>query len=304
MEQFEAILNKDHTKELYVSSFEGKYTIIDNLDKADNRVYHKDSFYNFDYVYLTVVLNGTLNIKVGNTMLEVGANQYVTIMPCNQIEIMDSSCTFFSLFTRGYLINDIYEHSTIGRKVTLRAFTYYHRSLSQQAVEILTNDYQLNKREHLHQIPYGKELSLRALSAAVIAHIYSFNADSKDLNIVKKSRQAVFFNEFMKMLGENQKLERSVQVYAKQLHITPKYLSTITQAYTGMSASTVIDNYVIYAIKQSLYDNSSNIKTISTDYHFPSQSFFGRYFKRITGLSPNEYIKLHNKKSLNLDFFK
>jgi len=304
MEQIEEILNQKTNPEVYISSFEGKYTIIDNLDKTENIVHHKDSFYNLDYVYLTVVLKGTLNMKVGNTQVEVNANEYITVMPCNQIEILESSCVFFSLFTRGYLINDIYEHTTIGKKIPLRAFTYYHRAISPQTVEILRNDYMFNKREHLHKITFGKELSLRALSGVMISHIYSFIADSKDLNVNRKSRQALFFSDFMKLLGEKHKVERSVQHYAKQLQITPKYLSTITQSYTGMSASTVIDNYVIYAIKQSLYTNDCNIKTISADYHFPSQSFFGRYFKRITGLSPNEYIKLHNKKSLNLDFFK
>lgn len=30
---------------------------------------------------------------------------------------------------------------------------------------------------------------------------------------------------------------------------------------------------------------------ISNDLNFPSQSFFGKYFKRVVGMSPREYEK-------------
>ena len=85
------------------------------------------------------------------------------------------------------------------------------------------------------------------------------------------------------------------------MHITPKYLSAIVKTFTQLTASQVIDQYVIFAIKQSLYSNQHNIKTISAEYNFPSQSFFGRYFKRLTGMSPNVYIKHHNIKSINFN---
>ena len=101
------------------------------------------------------------------------------------------------------------------------------------------------------------------------------------------------------MLNAEHKKERSVQYYAQQMGITPKYLSAIIQTFTGLTASQVIDQYVIYAIKQTLYTNEHNIKTISKEYNFPSQSFFGRYFKRIVGVSPNEYIKSNHIKSIN-----
>ena len=45
--------------------------------------------------------------------------------------------------------------------------------------------------------------------------------------------------------------------------------------------------------------NNKTIKEMSDDFNFPSQSFFGRYFKRIAGMSPNYYIKQHNIKSIN-----
>ena len=76
-------------------------------------------------------------------------------------------------------------------------------------------------------------------------------------------------------------------------------MSTIVHKYTGMTASQAIDQYIVFAIKQTLYNNEQNIKKVSEEYNFQSQSFFGRYFKRITGLSPNAYLKQNNIKSIN-----
>lgn len=78
--------------------------------------------------------------------------------------------------------------------------------------------------------------------------------------------------------------------------ITPKYLSAITLSYCGQTASVVIDNYIASRIKQMLYSSNMNIKRIGEHYNFPNQSFFGRFFKRITGESPYEYQKTHNRK--------
>ena len=144
-----------------------------------------------------------------------------------------------------------------------------------------------------------KEIVLRAYLSAYIAKFFSVVKDSDIINYTKGNRQYKFFCDFLSLLNEQHRTERSVQYYADHLHITPKYLSNIIRKYTGLTASQAIDQYVIFAIKQTLYRNEHNIKKISEEYNFQSQSFFGRYFKRITGLSPNAYLKLNNIKSIN-----
>ncbi|MCI7082684.1 MAG: helix-turn-helix domain-containing protein, partial [Paraprevotella sp.] len=46
---------------------------------------------------------------------------------------------------------------------------------------------------------------------------------------------------------------------------------------------------VINSIKQTLLYSGKSIKEIAIEYHFPSQSFFGKYFKQYTGMSPREF---------------
>ncbi|MBR6418615.1 MAG: AraC family transcriptional regulator, partial [Bacteroidales bacterium] len=46
---------------------------------------------------------------------------------------------------------------------------------------------------------------------------------------------------------------------------------------------------VIMDAKAQLVSSRKRIAEISDDLGFPSQSFFGKYFKRVTGLSPRAY---------------
>jgi AraC-like DNA-binding protein len=65
----------------------------------------------------------------------------------------------------------------------------------------------------------------------------------------------------------------------------------ISQASVGESASVVINYYVTFRIKQLLYRGQLSVKQISEMLNFPTQSFFGRYFKRVVGISPRQYMK-------------
>lgn len=300
--QGDIITKEDTTENVYFSSFQDKYAVMDNLDYSDNPyVPAQKEIYNSEYVWVVVVLRGCLHINAGGTDIDVRANDYFVSLPCMQLKTKESRAIFFSFFTRSHLMTDIYEHSGIIAKIPLRAFVFRHFTFTKEEIDILLDCYLMSKKEHLRENYPLKELVLRSYQTAYLSRLFSFLNPETEHPHIKNTRQYAFYTEFLSKLNEMHKVERSVQFYAKELSITPKYLSTITQSFTGLSASQVIDQYVIYAIKQTLYDNKKNIKTISSEYNFPSQSFFGRYFKRITGLSPNEYIKKHNRKSLSFE---
>ena len=50
-----------------------------------------------------------------------------------------------------------------------------------------------------------------------------------------------------------------------------------------------IEQYVITECKALLSSTTMTIQQIADTLHFPSQSVFGKYFKRVTGVSPREY---------------
>ena len=103
------------------------------------------------------------------------------------------------------------------------------------------------------------------------------------------NRAEEYFRQFTELLGEHYKHERSVGFYARQLCITPQYLTTLIKRISGKSVSEWIDNYVILEAKTLLKYSNMSVQEIAYYLNFPNQSFFGSYFKRNAGMSPSQY---------------
>lgn len=98
--------------------------------------------------------------------------------------------------------------------------------------------------------------------------------------------------EFMKLVKDNFRSERQLRFYSDKLCITPRYLSRVVKECTGFSAADWIERYVVLEARALLKSTNMTIQQISDDLNFPSQTFFGKYFKRRVGMSPKAYRRL------------
>lgn len=103
------------------------------------------------------------------------------------------------------------------------------------------------------------------------------------------SRSNHITTRFMRLAQESFHRERFLAYYARELQITPKHLSRTVKADTGVSASEWLDRLIVLEAKVLLRSSSLNIQQIADRLNFPSQSFFGKYFKKNVGISPKEY---------------
>jgi len=104
--------------------------------------------------------------------------------------------------------------------------------------------------------------------------------------------------EFMDLVKKNYAEHRDVQFYSDKMNMTAKYLSAVIKKTSGKTPLEWIENYVILDAKAQLSSTRNTVQQISYNLRFPSQSFFGRYFKRVTGVSPSEYrasARIHGK---------
>ena len=107
--------------------------------------------------------------------------------------------------------------------------------------------------------------------------------------IVTKTKRDDLFEAFYNLLLAHYKESREVGFYADKLCLTPKYLSAVIKDLTGKSAFEWINDYVTLEAKALLKSTNMTIQQISDELNFANQSFFGKYFKRLTGVSPKEY---------------
>ena len=105
---------------------------------------------------------------------------------------------------------------------------------------------------------------------------------------VKSYRVRELFNRFMMLLEKDYKISRDVNYFAEKMNISSKYLTNIVNQVTGHTPKTIIDQYVILQLKLHLKRSTQSIKEMAWEFHFADVSFFCRYFKKHTGLTPQQ----------------
>ena len=95
--------------------------------------------------------------------------------------------------------------------------------------------------------------------------------------------------KFLELVSQECMKHRDLYYYAMRLSMSPKTLYSLVKSKTGMSPSRIIAGCTIQKAKNVLRTTDKTIGQISDMFGFCSQSDFGKYFKRETGLSPKHY---------------
>lgn len=153
-----------------------------------------------------------------------------------------------------------------------------HAAITRKQAEVNTPYYD-NVLDALYQSVLYETLS-----------IYTLHMDREQKSDDGKLRrkEEVFYN-FLLMVEDNFQTERSVNYYAERLNITPKHLSAVAKETSGHTAGEWIDSYVVLEAKMLLNNSELSVQEISSRLNFANQSFFGKYFKHHTGMSPRAY---------------
>ena len=155
-------------------------------------------------------------------------------------------------------------------------------SLFLQYYNLIRSKFETESQHHLKQL----------IDMLLQAFIYEFH-DSMEKRIKIDPPQYNsadnLFISFLDILVNSYPKQRSVSYYAEKLFVTPKYLSAICKEISGETASYLITRYVKKDIENLLKQPNKTIKEIANELDFANLSFFGKYVKRIFGVSPKEY---------------
>ena len=101
--------------------------------------------------------------------------------------------------------------------------------------------------------------------------------------------QNEMFDRFIDLVNKHCREQRHLSFYAEQICVTERYLGTIVRQVSGITAKEWIDKDVITAAKVMLRHTNKTVAEIADNLNFPNPSFFCKYFKRITGKTPQDY---------------
>lgn len=97
------------------------------------------------------------------------------------------------------------------------------------------------------------------------------------------------FIRLIQLIEQNYAQQRGVEFYADKLCLSPKYLSALSKSICGYTVQELVFKSIIRKSISLLKNTQKNIQEISDFFNFPNPSYFGTFFKKQTGMSPQQY---------------
>lgn len=102
-------------------------------------------------------------------------------------------------------------------------------------------------------------------------------------------RATVLARRFLRLVSDDTFPELTVRGYAERIGVTPKHLADVVKRCTGKTPAEVIREVLTVEAKRMLAHTDRTVAQIAETLSFDTPSYFGRFFKRETGLSPGEF---------------
>ncbi|WP_177197070.1 AraC family transcriptional regulator [Dyadobacter koreensis] len=250
--------------------------------------------YRSDHNSIHLITDGEVNVKINLLPYKLRKNNMVlfTSNTIRHFETVTPNCRATNLlFSNDYLFESGIPSKTAG------AFDY----LSGIIEPVLTlREYQRDlilaqlaalrlKTEQVSKNTSYTEDILRHLFSALILEIGALYQKEEKPYVVSGTRKESVAHQFLKLVVQRFKEEKSVQAYADMLNITPKYLSTATRELTGKTAGDLIDEMLILEAKVLLSTSGMPIAHIAEFLNFSDQFVFSKFFKKHAGLNPSTF---------------
>ena len=138
---------------------------------------------------------------------------------------------------------------------------------------------------------YSKQTRRHHL-AGMICEMLSLISDkipAREKVETKRERAATIVHDFMVAVNTDDGTHRSVSYYADKLCYSAKHLSYSVKQATGKTPLQIINAHAIGQIKHKLKYTEMSMKSLADHFNFPNPSFFGKFVKAHTGVSPLQF---------------
>ncbi len=248
----------------------------------------------FRNLVLVFCESGELKFELNYTSYALKENGFLIITPLDILTFETASADYLSTV----LVLPSEAFSPILKDINLLNFKY----IKHTPVVYLQNEYLTLYKQTLSTLWHIKELvaeeefdkiaSLQVSSLAVVQQdYYNKYVAKRDNGFEYIPRKKELFRNFINRLVESHQVSREVLFYANELGVSSGYLNEVCNEVSGHSAKAIIDSAVTARLKYELSYTTKSIQELSDEYNFPSQSYFTRYYKRMTGLTPSEFRK-------------
>lgn len=137
-----------------------------------------------------------------------------------------------------------------------------------------------------HEAPIPEE-NMKIILNSMLLYIKSQPGNAT--GILPTTRHKDTLKRFVNLVSRYAARERSIPFYADKLCLAPHYLSTLIKESSGLTVMHWVNQVAVKEIKVWLAYSDESIAQIAYHLNFPSPSSLSKFFKRETGMTPNEY---------------
>lgn len=245
--------------------------------------------------YFTLVLceSGSFRSLYDMQELVHTVNDVACIMPGHLHHPLESSsdykATMFVLSSKIYYELKFHSFSHDSDKFNLTPICHLTPRQAQHMMALL-DQLEIIANHSDAELPHRDKMLLSVLSVG-----YEF------LNLYRREqdkhwgerRPLQLLNRFSELVVEHYRESREVQFYAEKLNITPKHLTKTIRSHTGgVTPLEWIEQYVVAQAKNILSTQHLTVKETAFRLGFSESASFCRFFKRVAGVTPREFLKL------------
>lgn len=230
---------------------------------------------------------GTLRLRINLRELEFKAGDFLVVSPGTVFEFLyiSSDLDLAMLAFSNSLMESWQKEELL--QVYLQGRLFLHLSLTEQESQRMEQIFAL-LWEVVHDRPFPKE-SVQSLISLVFHQTDGFRGRELEAGKQKRSRQEEVFNRFLELVNKYAVQERSCTFYADRLCLTSRYLSTLVRQASGRTVMDWVNEAVMQEAKLMLCHTDKLVYQIADELNFPNASFFCKYFRRMTGMTPKDY---------------
>lgn len=135
----------------------------------------------------------------------------------------------------------------------------------------------------------GKAIDWNMIRPLLSAFLYELTRLKRNGNDMLGHPQYARLRKLRELIEDNYLVEKSVEFYAAQINLSSKRLNEVTRGIIGKTVSQMVHERLILEAKRDLSLTQDSVKTICYRLGFDDPSYFGRFFLRETGQSPNAF---------------
>lgn len=235
-------------------------------------------------------MDGSIDASINLSEYIIKKNDFVTLSPGSIIQInrIEGNLKLYFMVFSSEFINGLNKNKSI---IDLIYITKNHPvlSLPEEFASIYEEFFLLMMKVYYKKhSPYNPEI-LKCMPLSILYRLSDMYHDQPARKETFSSRSEEICKTFGHLVIQHYTQERNVSYYAKKMGITPAHLSNTVKNMTGKTVMDFISEVVIVDAKAQLKSTNLPIREIAYSLNFPNVSFFGKYFKRLTGMTPQQY---------------